>query len=76
MNYYCGYCHKTPCVCDPGILSDRGTPTIDQRIEAQLMKHIDWFVKNMPPFPPPWATRTLRNLLKQLDDASAIRSIK
>lgn len=40
---------------------------INARIENQLMKHINWFVDNMPPFPPAWATKTLRNLLKQLE---------
>lgn len=41
---------------------------INERIEAQIMKHIDWLVKNMPFAPPPWATKTLRNLLKQLEE--------
>ena len=76
MTYYCAYCSKIPCICEPGILSDQGTPTIDQRIEAQLMKHINWLVKNMPFSPPPFATKALRNMLKQLDEAAAIRGIK
>ena len=25
MTYYCAYCDRTPCICEPGILSDRGT---------------------------------------------------
>ncbi len=41
---------------------------INERIEKQLMQKIDWFVANMPPCPPRWATRTLRNLLNQLKE--------
>jgi len=44
---------------------------IDSRIHNQLMKHIDWFVANMPPFPNAWATQTLRNLLKQLEQVKS-----
>lgn len=28
-------------------------------------RHIDWLVRNMPPFPPPWATETLRKLINE-----------
>ena len=45
---------------------------INQRIEKCLKRKVIWFTKHMPPFPPPWATNTLRNILKQLREVRSL----
>lgn len=31
----------------------------------EVESRIEWLVRNMPPFPPPWATDTLRKLINE-----------